>query len=208
MDLESPLRTIASPVEAEVLRVLAGAATEFSAAQVQRIAASGSPFGVRKALIRLAAAGLVNSHRHGSAQTWSANRQHVLWPAIEAAANARTVLRDRIQRHVEQQEGVAAYLYGSFARRESSPESDVDVLLVFPDGHDREQIVDVADALSTSIQTWTGNHGQIYSVTRSELADMVRRGDSIVPSLRADAVPLVGPEFARLLLGLGLGARG
>ncbi len=89
MDLESPLRTIASPVEAEALRVLAGAETEFTASQVQRLATSGSPFGVRKALTRLAETGLVTAHRHGATQTWSANRRHLLWPAIETAVNAR-----------------------------------------------------------------------------------------------------------------------
>jgi predicted nucleotidyltransferase len=162
---------------------------------------------VRKALARLADAGLVDSHRHGATHTWSANRDHLLWPAIEAAVNARTVLLDRIQHAVEQEDGLAAYLYGSFARRESSPDSDIDVLLVFPDDRDREHIIDVADRLGTSILTWTGNQGHINSVTRSEFADMVGRRDSIMTSLRADAVRVVGPEFGQLLLDSGADSR-
>ena len=97
---------------------------------------------------------------------------------------------------------MAAYLYGSLARREATSDSDVDVLLVFPDDRDTEHIIDFAHGLSGSIEAWTGNRGQIYSVTRSELADMVRRGDSIVTSLRSDAMSLVGPEFGRLLVDL------
>jgi predicted nucleotidyltransferase len=202
MDLEAPLRTIASPVEAEVLRVLAGADTEFTAPQVQRLAATSSPYGVRKALARLAESGLVIPDRYGTTYTWRANRRHLLWPAIEIAAGARGQLLDRIRDEVQQERGVSAYLYGSMARHETSPESDVDVLLVFPDDRDTEQIIDFAHELSDNIAAWTGNRGQIYSVTRSGLADMVRRGDSIVTSLRADAIPLVGPELARLLLDL------
>lgn len=202
MDLETPLRTIASPVEAEALRVLAGADTEFTAAQVHRLAPSASPFGIRKALSRLAETGLVNSSRYGRTQTWRANREHLLWPAVETAVSARVRLLDRIRDAVHREEGVTAYLYGSLARRESSPDSDVDVLLVFPDAHTTEQIIDFANDLSERIETWTGNRGQIFNVTQSELAEIVRRGDSIVESLRADATPLVGPEFGRLLQDL------
>jgi predicted nucleotidyltransferase len=208
MDLEAPLRTIASPVEAEVLRVLAGADTEFTAPQVQRLAATSSPYGVRKALARLAESGLVIPDRYGTTQTWRANRRHLLWPAIETATTARVRLLDKIRDEVQREDGLTAYLYGSLARHGATPESDVDLLLVFPDDRDSEQIVDSAHDLSDNIAAWTGNRGQIYSVTRSGLADMVRRGDSIVTSLRADAIPLVGPEFARLLLDLEQDAHG
>ena len=202
MDLEAPLRTIASPVEAEVLRVLAGAETEFTAPQVHRLAATSSAYGVRKALARLAESGLVIPDRYGSTRTWKANRHHLLWPAIETAVHARVRLLDRIREGVQHETGVAAYLYGSLARREATSDSDVDVLLVFPDDRDTEHIIDFAHGLSDSIEAWTGNRGQIYSVTRSELADMVRRGDSIVTSLRSDAMSLVGPELGRLLVDL------
>lgn len=208
MDLESPLRTLASPVEAEALRVLAGADTEFTAAQVQRLAQSASPFGIRKALQRLADSGLVIADRYGSTQTWRANRHHLLWPAIEAAVDARSRLLDKIESLVRQEEGVDAYLYGSFARRESSPDSDVDVLLVFPDSYDNEEIIDVAYGLSTSIEGWTGNHGHINNVTRTDLADMVHRRDSLVESLRSEAIPLIGPDFDQLIREVQESGRG
>ena len=199
MDLESPLRTLASPVEAEVLRVLAGADTVFTAAQVQRLATSASAFGVRKALHRLADSGLVIAERYGNIQTWRANRHHLLWPAIETAVDARARLLDKIEDRVRREEGVDAYLYGSFARHESSPDSDVDVLLVFPDSYGNEEITDVAHDLSTGIEAWTGNRGHINNVTRSGLADMVHRRDSLVESLRSEASPLIGPDFEQLL---------
>jgi predicted nucleotidyltransferase len=163
---------------------------------------------MRKALSRLAEAGLVIPNHYGRTQTWRANRQHLLWPAIEIAVDTRARLLDRIQDHVRREPDVDAYLYGSFARRESTPESDVDVLLVFPDSHDNEQMIDFAYSLSSSIEAWTGNRGQIYNVTRSGLADMARRGDSIMESFRADAVPLVGLDFKRLLRELEQNAHG
>lgn len=202
MDLESPLRTIASPVEAEVLRALAGADTEFTAPQIHRIASSGSPFGIRKALARLADAGLVTANRVGSTQTWRANRHHLLWPAVEIAVNARVHLLDLISQHVQRSEGVDAYLYGSLARRESSPDSDIDVLLVFSDDHTPDQVADIAGDLSDNIRAWTGNPAQMFSVTRSELRELIREGGSIVRSFDDDAIPLVGPAFSQLRVGL------
>lgn len=208
MDLESPLRTIASPVEAEVLRALAGADTEFTAPQIQRLASSGSPFGVRKALARLADAGLVTANRVGSTQTWRANRRHLLWPAVEIAVDARAHLLDLISQLVQRSEGVHAYLYGSLARRESSPESDVDVLLVFSDDHTPDKVADIAGDLSDNITAWTGNPAQMFSVTRSELRELIREGASIVRSFDDDAIPLVGPAFSQLRVELEGAKRG
>jgi predicted nucleotidyltransferase len=199
MDLEAPLRTIVSPVEAEALRVLAGANTEFSASQVHGLSESASPFGVRKALARLTTAGLALTTSHGNTTFWRGNREHVLWPAIELAVNARLELIERIRAQFLERNELCAYLYGSFARRTSTPESDIDIFVVYPDGAEHESIVDFAHDLSQMIEAWTGNAGQIFNATRTWLHDAIERSDPVVMSLRQDAVALVGPEFEQLL---------
>lgn len=206
MDLESPLRTIASPVEAETLRVLAGADTEFTASQVHRLVDSASPYGVRKALARLTESGVVLSSTHGSSTSWRGNRDHVLWPAIESAVNARRELLDRLRRKFAERTELAAYLYGSFARRTATPESDIDILVVHPDealanGGEAtpDDIVDFAYELSEAVLAWTGNEGQVFNATRSWLRDAITRADPVMMSIREDAVALVGPEFEQLL---------
>lgn len=199
MDLESPLRTIASPVEAEALRVLAGADTEFSASQVHRLVEAASPYGVRKALARLTDSGLVLSSSHGSSTLWRGNRHHVLWPAIELAVDARRELLDRLRHQFAERTELAAYLYGSFARRSATPDSDIDLLIVYPDDAAQDSIVDFAHHLSEQILAWTGNEGQIFNATRSGLRDSIARADSVMTSIRHDAVALVGPEFEQLL---------
>ncbi|WP_349899389.1 nucleotidyltransferase family protein [Parafrigoribacterium soli] len=199
MDLESPLRTIASPVEAEVLRVLAGADTEFSAPQVHRLVEVASPYGVRKALGRLADSGLALSSSHGTATVWRGNRDHVLWPAIDLAVGARRELLDRLRLQFAERNELCAYLYGSFARRTATAESDVDILVVYPDDAAQDTIVDFAHDLSEKILAWTGNHGHVFNATRSWLRHSVQRADSVMVSIRQDAVTLVGPEFEQLL---------
>lgn len=202
MDLESPLRTIASPVEAETLRVLAGANTEFSASQVHRLVESASPYGVRKALARLADSGLVLPTVHGSSTFWRGNRHHVLWPAIKLAVDARRELLDRLRGQFAERNELSAYLYGSFARRSATPESDIDILIVYPDDIAHDTIVDFAHDISQQIVRWTGNEGHIYNTTRSSLRESIERADPIVMSIRQDAVALIGPEFEQLLRSL------
>ncbi len=202
MDLESPLRTIASPVEAEVLRVLAGADTEYSAPQIHHLIESASPYGVRKALARLADSGLVRSTIRGKSALWMGNRDHVLWPAIELAVNARRELLDRIRSRFAERNELAAYLYGSFALRSATPDSDIDVLVVYPDDTADDEIVDFAHNLSEQIRLWTGNDGHIFNATRSWLRDWIERADPVAVSIRGDAVVLVGPAFEHLLRAL------
>lgn len=202
MDLESPLRTIASPVEAETLRVLAGSDVQFSASQVQRLTDSASAFGVRKALARLANAGLVLSAVHGRTTLWQGNRQHVLWPAIEMAVNAKTELVDRIRNQFAERNEIAVFLYGSFARGIATNQSDIDLLLVYPDDTAHERMIDASRELSEHIRAWTGNEGHIFTITRSDLRDSLDRSDPIVVSIREDAVPVVGPDFSQFARAL------
>ena len=199
MDLESPLRTIASPVEAETLRVLAGADTEFSAAQIYRLIETASPYGVRKALARLTDSGLVLSESRGSSTLWRGNRHHVLWAAIDSAVNARQELLNRLRLQFAERTELAAYLYGSFARRAATPDSDIDILVVYPDDAVEDDIVDFAHGLSEHVLAWTGNYGHVYNARRSWLRDSIARADSVMMSIRQDAVALVGPDFEQLL---------
>lgn len=202
MDLESPLRTIASPVEAETLRILTGTDAEFSASQVHQLAESASPYGVRKALGRLAESGLVVSTTLGKSTFWRGNRHHVLWPAIELAVNARRELLDRLRGQFAERTELAAYLYGSFARRSATPDSDIDILIVYPDDALQDTMVDFAYSLSQQIAAWTGNEGHIYNATRSGLSDAIDGADPVMTSIRHDAVALIGPDFEQLLRAL------
>jgi predicted nucleotidyltransferase len=186
-------------VEAETLRVLAGADTEFSASQVHRLIETASPFGVRKALARLTDSGLVLSSSHGSSTAWRGNRNHVLWPAIELAVNARRELLDRLRGQLAERNELSAYLYGSFARRTASSDSDIDILIVYPDDASEEAIVEFAHDLSERVRAWTGNEGHIFNATRSWLKDSIDRSDAVIMSIRQDAVALIGPEFDQLI---------
>lgn len=82
----------------------------------------------------------------------------------------------------------ALVVFGSFARRDGGPTSDVDLLLVRPDvveehdGRWRRQRYDLAG----QAERWTGNRAQIVELSVAELARAVDLEEEIVTSLRTD----------------------
>nr|WP_254069362.1 nucleotidyltransferase domain-containing protein [Herbiconiux sp. VKM Ac-2851] len=114
---------------------------------------------------------------------------------------------DRLRSELAKRDGLAAYLYGSFARRSAGPESDIDILIVHPDDTSHDTIVDFAFDLGEKILAWTGNEGHLYNATRTVVRESVDAADPVIVSIRQDAVTVIGPDFEQLLRQLRVEAR-
>jgi thioesterase domain-containing protein len=117
--------------------------------------------------------------------------------AAEAAvtlSNLRGRLFERMRKHLEQWsvQPVAAAVFGSAARGDGTPDSDIDVLIVRPAKVDPgdPRWDGAVDDLSRAIARWSGNHASIIQATPTQIAEMVKRGEPIVADLQEDAVPL------------------
>jgi predicted nucleotidyltransferase len=98
----------------------------------------------------------------------------------------------------------AAWLFGSAARREARPESDIDILVVVPAGVMRSQGTSTVwqlqtDALAENIKAWTGNSCEVLEMDAMELEAAVERDDRLIRDLRDQAVVLAGDD-ARIVL--------
>lgn len=194
MDLSAPLASFMNGLDAVALRVVARAGAELTGRQVARLAGTGTPANIRLSLLRLVNIGLVISAPAPHATMYSANRSHLLWPAVEVAMNARQELNRRIAAFADASapEGVTVALYGSVARSDSTTMSDIDLLVVFPDTitlDDRDEFV---TGLRDNVELWTGNDAQIYDLTESALARQRLEGDPMVDSWAADGITIVG----------------
>lgn len=194
MDLSAPLASFMNGLDAVALRVVARAGSELTGRQIARLAGTGTPANVRLSLLRLADIGLVISVPAPHATMYSANRSHILWPAVEIAMNARQELNKRVAAFADASapEGVTVALYGSVARGDSTKMSDVDLLVVFPDEvalDDRDEFV---TGLRDNVQLWTGNDAQIYDLTESSLAKQKEDGDPIVDSWASEGIVVFG----------------
>ncbi|GAA1219601.1 nucleotidyltransferase domain-containing protein [Rhodoglobus aureus] len=197
MDLSAPLASLMNGLDAVALRVVARAGAELSGRQVARLAGTGTPANIRLSLLRLVNIGLVTSVPAPHATMFSANRSHILWPAVEVAMNARQELNRRIASFAEASTpaGVTVALYGSVARGDSTNTSDVDLLVVFPDATDLDVRDDFVTGLRDSVQLWTGNDAQVYDLTTSALAKQREEGDPMIKSWTADGVVVFGKSI-------------
>ncbi len=209
MDLSNPVKAIIPSLEGEVYRVLARTTTPLSAVTVARLAESGSTPGIRLALARLARQGTVTAVQSGSSLLYTANREHLLWFAIESAVRSADgtlrELKDRIsalaEKHADRrrEHPVTLALFGSVARGASTAESDIDLLAVFPTPGITEFDDAFIDAVTAEVPRWTGNVCNVYAITRTGLADLVEQSDPMVVSWRAEADTFHGPDLQELI---------
>lgn len=200
MNLSEPLDGLTSEVEASVLRVLARADVGFSGRQVHVLAGRGSTSSVHRALARFVDVGVVTSEPRPPSIIYRANRDHVLWPAIEMALSARSrafasirsFFDNNVPDEVPAEWRVSAVVYGSAARRDSRLDSDIDLFLVFPDGFNDDTRADFNYRLAEHVQRATGNQAQVFDVDRTELTDRIAEGDPLVANICADGLLIFG----------------
>ncbi|MCW4384464.1 nucleotidyltransferase domain-containing protein [Salinibacterium sp. SYSU T00001] len=203
MNLSEPLDGLTSPVEAAVLRVLSRADAGFSGRQIHALAGIGSTSSVHRAVNNLARVGLVTAESRPPAIIYRPNRQHVLWPVVELGLESRSRALDGIREfcleevpsEVPEEARMTLLLYGSVARRESDAESDIDLLLVFPNYFDPEARADFSYRLGEHVERLTGNEAQIYSLERSEFEQRVTERDPFVANVLTDGIHICGPAL-------------
>ena len=173
MELQRPFRLITPSLDGDVLAVLARADAEFTPPQVHGMVGRHSVDGVRRALIRLAEQGIVEHRRAGNAVLYQLNRAHLAAPAVITLASLRDELVSRLRAEIDAWQVRCEYaaLFGSAARGEMRPDSDIDLFVVRPkrivadDERWREQLI----ALSHDVAEWTGNDVRILEYSTDEV---------------------------------------
>lgn len=167
-----------------------------SVRDVARRAGIGHPRAA-EVLASLTEAGLTSMRRAGRAELYQLNREHLLYPTLHQlfldeanVANAlEQFLRKRLSTRVD---GVReAYIFGSVARRESRPGSDIDLAVVAP-GAETERVRQQLEAIAAEVRRRFGNTLSIHTSTHP-LARRVRGRD------RRDLWKRIVDEGVRLL---------
>lgn len=134
MDLTDPTRAITPTLDGPILAVLASAGRPLTIGEVAVQVPRGSEIGVRKAVARLVDQGIVTATQMGRNLVHELNREHIAAPAAQALAGLRAELWKRMRETLAgwTVKPVYASVFGSAARRDGGPESDIDLLLVHP----------------------------------------------------------------------------
>ncbi len=208
MDFRRPLTVVTPTLDGDVLAVLAGADAEFSGRHIHRMVRSGSENGVRNAAERLVAQGVVSSRRAGRANLYRLNREHLAAPYIEALATLRVQLFERLRSVISAWDVPPrwAMVFGSVARGEADPHSDLDILVVRSGeaGEDSAEWRGQLDLLEDLATAWTGNETRILEYSEDELGDAAVV--AVLERALAEGIELYGSRHSlRRLVEQGVG---
>ena len=94
-----------------------------------------------------------------------------------------------------------AALFGSAARGDGGLDSDIDLLIVRPDGVDEEDSAWRAqiDLLYDRVRAWTGNPAAIVDVGADDLPHLIERNPPVLDSIRREGIDLASTRIGRLL---------
>ena len=192
MLLQRPFAAITPTLDGDVLEVLARADAEFTGGQLHRLIPHASESGVRKAAKRLVEHGLVLVEQTGSAYRYRLNRNHLLAPSVIDIAQANLRLGAQVREQIASWPSPpdAVVLFGSAARGEMTPASDLDVLVVAEPDQEYDEPTAKLAQMMTGL---TGNDTRIVQMSAGEVSDALARGDSFMAQLLEDGQTLYGP---------------
>ncbi len=195
MQIDRPLRVVTPTLDGDVLAVVARADAEFTPPQVQALVGEYSVEGVRKAMRRLGDQGILLRRRAGNALLYQLNREHLAAPAVIALACQKDALVARLRDALRAWPVQARYaaLFGSAASGRMTPDSDIDLFVVRPDGADDDlwsaQIADLERAATA----WTGNDTRVLEYDHADLAGGLASGEGLLLDIERHGVRLAGP---------------
>jgi predicted nucleotidyltransferase len=134
VDLTDLTRSLTPTLDGPVLAVLAQSGRPLTVGEIAARAARGSEIGVRRVLARLVEQGIVQATEMGRNRVHELNREHISAAAAELFAGLRLELWKRLREELAgwDPQPLHAAVFGSAARGDGGPESDIDLLLVRP----------------------------------------------------------------------------
>ena len=203
MNLARPFEIVTPTLDGGALGVLGRAETAFTPGQIQQLIGSGTIPGLRKALERLVAQGIVQADRTPNAVLYSLNREHVGAQWIIGLATLRQQVLDRLSCALEELPIRPTYaaLFGSAARGEMGSGSDLDLFVVRPrrvDSENQRWQRSLLD-LSLAATRWTGNDVRVLEYGEGELSSRAPSTESVLVAVVEEGIPLLGdPAWLRV----------
>ncbi len=163
---------LGSPSKIRLLRALLASGGRGWTGRALAGRARVSPAQAARDLRELGEIGIVDRTVIGRSYLWRLNAQHVLADALGALFGSEERLRDELLRELAKELRSApvesARLFGSFARAEERPDSDVDLYLVLRSAKDREKVERSLARIRDRIWSRFGNPVTALVYTREE----------------------------------------
>jgi predicted nucleotidyltransferase len=195
------LETVIPGVQGQVLGVLSRTGDMMTMRTVAKLAGV-SPNRATSVLNNLVALGLVERKDVGRAALVGLIRENEAVKAILTLAHLSDTVIERLRQDAKSifPSPASLVIFGSFARREASKDSDIDVLAVRPPGI-RPNDLDWADSLgqwADRASRVTGNPVNLLETTLEELSTQLCHLGSVWETAARSGVLLAGEDLASL----------
>ena len=190
LDTSNPLAELfGSRARAEVFRILFGLSLrEFYISEMCKQTHMAEQ-GMDEQLRVLSALGLITSRRDGNRRYYRANTVHPFFPELHNMVLKSVGLKDVVARALTHPKVKIAFVFGSIARRQESPGSDVDIMVMGDVGL-RE--------LGTKLRYMSeelGREVNTFTFTQSEgIERMARRDPFFIRVMEAPKIFVIGDE--------------
>ena len=186
MLLSEPFGGIIPGARGAVLAVLLRTDTPLTGRQVHALVSDDySLWSVQEALKAVSRLGLVDTQTIGRAGVHTIHEDHIAVPPLRLLLDPVAALTD-VVREEANDEVEAVILFGSVARGEATPDSDIDLAVIASPQWDGRS--DLEDAVRTRL----GNGCDVLVLGPDELARPAGTREPVVDEILADGVALVG----------------
>lgn len=188
MFFDKPFGGIIPGARGAVLAVLLRTGTPLTGRQIHSLISDAySLWTVQEELKTLARLGLVATQTIGRAGVHTVNEEHASVAPLRSLLDPITALRDAVSA-VTGTDVSAVVLFGSIARGEATPDSDIDLAVIAPRSWDKR--VELEDSVSARL----GNDCNVLIFSAAGFDRLAASGEPVVRDILGDGIALIGAK--------------
>jgi predicted nucleotidyltransferase len=196
-----PVQSVIPGVQGRILAVLANATAGLSVRSIARL--SGVSLAqTSRVLPRLVELGIVTREEIPPSSIFRLAPEHVASQAVMALSRARGSFLDQLGDAAQEMSPrpVGVVLFGSLARGDAGLDSDIDVVIIRPDGvaEDDEAWGMAIDQFRDRGRRLSGHRVEVLELSRAEIAERLRSPGELWASVRREGILIAGSPLQDL----------
>lgn len=196
---------LGSTTKIRILRALMPLRSPVSGNEARMLAGVRSKNGMQAALNDLTDLGILEREQTGRIRLFRINRDHDLIPQMQALFESEAQRITRLRQALEEiltggavrEHTVSIILFGSNARGDARPGSDVDLLIVTEPGR-AEEVQDVLIGAIPDLQHRFGLRISPYALPRERVQERYGDGDPLMRNVHSEGRTLFGAHFQEI----------